>query len=166
MKRKPRIPLKQIRKYQDMYSAYADSEFDHLRGVAHLTPAQLYEICRWKSKRRPELALGNSKELVKEITAFAFSAKCEESRIGVLTLLDGVSFPTASVILHFCVSRSYPILDFRALWSLGIEKPAAYSARFWIEYVECCRNMARDNGLSVRSLDKALWQYSREHKNK
>lgn len=169
MKPKLRIPAKQLRKYQDRYSAYSDSKLEHLRDLArepgHLNPDQLYEICRWKSKRRPHLARHNSKELVKEITSFSFHAECEESKIGALTLLEGVSFPTASVILHFCVNRAYPILDFRALWSLGVDKPAAYTANFWIEYTECCRSMAKKHGMSVRELDKALWQYSREHQN-
>ncbi len=37
----------------------------------------------------------------------------------VLRFLDGVEWPTASTILHFCGARPYPILDYRALWSLG-----------------------------------------------
>jgi hypothetical protein len=60
--------------------------------------------------------MNNSASLVKELTGFSFSAKNEASRLGTLTLLEGVHFPTASVILHFCLDQSYPILDVRALW--------------------------------------------------
>jgi|GEM_PF-4284513 len=63
----------------------------------------------------------NPEEFVREITTFCFSAAYEESKIGSLILLKGVQYPTASVILHFCVSDTYPILDFRAVWSLGME---------------------------------------------
>ena len=88
---------------------------------------------------------------------------CEESKIGALVLLKGVQFPTASVILHFCVDRTYPILDFRALWSLGIEKPATYTVEDWVSYTKVCREMANKNAMTVRELDMALWQYSKEH---
>lgn len=42
-------------------------------------------------------------------------------RIEVLTVVCGVSWPVASTILHYCVSDDYPILDFRALWSLEMD---------------------------------------------
>jgi hypothetical protein len=164
---KPKLKPKpsQLRAYLEQYLLKSESQLSHLSKVkvdpGFLTPEQLFEVCKWKSKRRPVLALQNSKSLVKEITSFAFHAKCEESRIGALTLLKGVSFPTASVILHFCVDRTYPILDFRALWSMGVEQPSFYTADFWVEYVECCRALAKKHGLTVRELDMALWEYSR-----
>lgn len=161
------IPPRQVRAYQSRYDVTADPKLDHLRSVSedpgYLTTEQLYEVCRWKSPRRPKLARTNTEELVREITHFAFHANCEESRIGALTLLNGVSFPTASVILHFCVDSSYPILDFRALWSLGIDKPPLYTTALWKEYAHFCRRLAAKHSLSVRELDMALWQYSREN---
>jgi len=54
--------------------------------------------------------------------------------MGALLAFKGVSFPTASVILHFCVSSQYPILDVRAMWSLGIEKPGPYTIDHWRSY--------------------------------
>ena len=69
----------------------------------------------------------------------------------------------SSVILHFCVDQSYPILDFRAIWSLGIKKPSQYTVAFWKEYVQICRAVAAKHRLTVRELDMALWQYSSEH---
>lgn len=162
-----KIPTRQLRRYQLRYNVEADPKIDHLRDVKNdpgfLTPNQLFEICRWKSPRRPKLALKNSPQFVREITTFAFRACCEESRIGALTLLHGVSYPTASVILHFCVDDTYPILDFRALWSLGIEDPPQYHAAFWMEYVSYCRLLAKTHSLSIRELDMALWQFSKEH---
>ena len=70
----------------------------------------------------------------------------------------------ASTILHFTHREPYPILDFRALWSLGIEQqPAYYVFSMWWEYVATCRRLADQAGVSARELDRALWQYSKEN---
>jgi len=162
-----RVPTNQLREYIGRYDYGADPRLAHLKLAAkqqgYLTRAQLYELALWKSQRRASLVHHNDHKLVREITRFAFAAKHEHTRIGTLTLLRGVHFPTASVILHFCVSRTYPILDYRALWSLGVKKPAAYSPEFWCEYTTLCRSVAKVHGLTVRELDMALWQYSREN---
>jgi hypothetical protein len=164
-----RIPKSEIRRYQQRYDYTADPKLEHIRPLAKaqgfLSVAQLHELARWKSKRRAALAQTNSEDFVREITSFAFTALHEHSRIGSLVLLSGVQFPTASVILHFCVDASYPILDFRAIWSLGMEQPSFYSPEYWVNYTSLCRNLAREHDISVRELDMALWQYSKEHQN-
>jgi hypothetical protein len=161
-----RVPPQKLRHYQEKYNYKAEARLEKFRRIGpqqgYLTVSQLHEICHWKSKRRAALAKTNPVNLVKELTAFAFSAKCETSRLGALTLLEGVHFPTASVILHFCVDQSYPILDLRALWSLSIEKPSQYTFRFWEKYVGVCRAVAKRHGMSVRELDMALWQFSKD----
>jgi hypothetical protein len=80
-----------------------------------------------------------------------------------LTLLDGVSWSTASVILHLFHRDPYPIHDFRALWSVSLAVPAQYSFGVWWPYVEFCRNLAASASADMRTLDKALWQYSKEN---
>jgi hypothetical protein len=80
----------------------------------------------------------------------------------VLQILKGVSWPVASVILHFGKKDLYPILDYRALWSVGIKKPNVYNFELWISYVKYCRKLAKELNISMRTLDKALWQYSKE----
>jgi len=100
---------------------------------------------------------------VEETTAAALRASDERLRIGTLTLLDGVSMPTASVLLHLAHKDPYPIIDYRALWSLGIENPPpSYSFEFWQAYTRMCRSLARQAGVSMRLLDRALWQFSKE----
>ncbi len=84
-------------------------------------------------------------------------------RVLALRILQGVDWPTASVLLHFGVVESYPILDYRALWSLGWKRPPTYTFPFWMAYVQYCRNLARQNHLSMRQLDRALWNYSKQH---
>lgn len=123
-------------------------------------------LTRWKTPRAQPRCDENSAALVEESTGFALSARNEQLRIGVPMLLNGVSWPTASVLLHFGSRDPYPILDFRALWSLGVEKVPVYSFPFWWRYVEECRRLAEENGVSMRSLDRALWQYSKEHQRR
>jgi hypothetical protein len=77
-----------------------------------------------------------------------------------------MGWPTASVLLHFAHVERYPILDFRALWSLSILKPKGqYKFQFWWEYVQICRNIADKRGVEMRMLDRALWQYSNENQS-
>jgi hypothetical protein len=81
----------------------------------------------------------------------------------VATSLKGVAVPVGSALLHFAVPDRYPILDYRALASLGDAKRRThYSISFWVGYVDRCQNLARGAGVSIRELDKALWQDSRE----
>ena len=72
-----------------------------------------------------------------------------------------MSFPVASAILHFVHKDIYPIIDFRALESSGTKKPKKYSFSFWWEYVETCRDIASRNNVSMRILNRALWQNSK-----
>jgi hypothetical protein len=73
-----------------------------------------------------------------------------------------VSWPTASVLLHFGRADPYPILDFRALQSLGVEQPSQYTFDFWWAYVQACRRLADKHGVDMRTFDRALWQWSAE----
>lgn len=68
--------------------------------------------------------------------------------------LRGVSWPTASVLLHFGHHDEYPILDYRALWWLGYDKPPPYTFEFWSAYVSFCRTLAKRLSVSVRTLDR------------
>lgn len=133
-----------------------------IRARGCLTLSDLIQVAKWKSPRSAGLVMKNTDEYVREVTLSALNSKTERSRIEILTVLDGVHWPVASVILHFFHSDGYPILDFRALWSLSLEVPNQYGYGFWVEYVEFCRDLALRNSVDMRTLDKALWQYSKE----
>lgn len=119
-------------------------------------------LCRWKSLRARRRYEELSEELIAEATNIALGARAEELRIGTLIVLNGVSWPTASVLLHFGQRDPYPILDFRALESLGVKQPSSYTFDFWWQYVEACRKLAATYKVDMRTLDRALWQYSAE----
>src|SRR5688572_21195092 len=97
-------------------------ESDIVTGVAttardrgYLTKDEFIKITRWKTARSRSRCASNDSALVEEVTRISFSAAHEELKIAVLLVLKGVSWPTASVLLHFCDRDRYPILDFRAL---------------------------------------------------
>jgi len=132
------------------------------RKRGYLTRAEFVEVCKWKTPRTQPLVRENPSDLVEAATRAALGSRHEDVKIGVLRLLRGVGWPTATVILHFCDKRPYPILDVRALWSLGYPDPPAYTLQFWLAYTEFTRELARRTGQSMRIVDRALWQYSRE----
>lgn len=132
------------------------------RARGYLKRDEFLKLCRWKTSRSARLCRRNRESLVREVTRRAFATRDEELKIRELLSLSGVGWPTASVILHFCDRAPYPLLDYRAIWSLGIAKPPSYTFRFWIKYTRFMRNLADRTQLDLRTLDRALWQYSRE----
>ncbi len=119
-------------------------------------------MCAWKTVRsRPKVA-ANTEAAVLDATGRALAAVDEATRIASLLELEGVGVPTASTLLYFAFPDDYPILDVRALESLGVKPRSTYPVSFWLEYLEACRRLARDADVSIRTLDKALWQHSKE----
>src|SRR4051794_16405252 len=117
-------------------------------------------VCAWKSPRSRPLVRANEPGVVKACTGRALTARDERKRIEALLELKGVGIPTASTLLYFAQPADYAILDVRALESLG-QTPRTTVA-FWLEYLDACRALALEHGVSVRTLDKALWQFSKE----
>lgn len=134
--------------------------------VGYFTHKDFLTVCEWKSPRRIKLCQENSAEFIKEVTKTALSSPNEQLRIEILTILRGVSWATASVLLHFGSKDQYPILDIRALWSLKTEVPKQYDFSFWWAYTLFCRNLAKNVGVSMRTLDRALWQFSKTNQGK
>ena len=131
----------------------------------YLTLDDLQIVTRWKSPRSVHLIDRNSELLVLEITRFALDTECDQAAIECLTILTGVQAATASVILHFFHRLSYPIIDFRALWSVSLvdSRDYRYTYELWSKYTAFCRSESRNAGVSMRVLDRALWQYSKSN---
>ena len=125
--------------------------------------SELITVGKWKSPRSAGSIDNNERLFVKEVTRFALSTTCDRAAIESLTILDGIGAPTASVILHFFHKKDYPILDYQALWSVSLIEGEKYNYSYtlWSEYVNFCREVANKAGVSMRDLDRALWQYSK-----
>jgi hypothetical protein len=112
-----------------------------VRSQGYFTLDDFLALCRWKSTRPEQHYVENKETDVRAVTTLALATEDERLRIRVLTALQGVNWPMASVMLHFAGRDRYPILDFRALWSLGVDVPKAYGFKFWWEYTVFCRHL-------------------------
>lgn len=163
---KLRFRESQIRQWAERY-AYSQLESRLLalrtkvQSAGYLTMANLRLLARWKSPRNTSRIEQNSEGFVADVTRFALCARDERARIEALTILDGVKWPTASVVLHIFHTDQYPILDFRALWAVGVKVPSQYTFEDWWPYTQYCRKLAERNGVTMRTLDRALWQFSK-----
>ena len=131
----------------------------------YLTLNDLQIVTRWKSSRSAQLVSRNSGSFVSEITRFSLDTECDQAAIESLTLIAGVRAATASVILHFFHRLPYPIIDFRALWSVSLisNQDYRYTYELWSKYTAFCRSESCNAGVSMRMLDRALWQYSKSN---
>jgi hypothetical protein len=118
-------------------------------------------VYRWKARRSEGRFVVVDGRTVRKTTRRAFAASDEAERIELMTSLPGVGVPVASALLHFAFPDVYPILDVRALESLGVKGRSVYPPSFWVQYVSFYRALAAELGVSLRTLDAALWQYSK-----
>ena len=169
---KLRFPECEIAKWAALYDYPGEAEllagpvaFARERG--YLDMRTFMAIGDWKSRRSHKRRASNRAPFVEEVTRLALAPSTSPRlAIEVLTLLSGVSWPTASVILHFCHSDEYPIADVRALWSLSTDVPSQYTYTFWEDYTACTREIARRTGVDMRTLDRSLWKYSQVHQRR
>src|SRR5262249_17180441 len=143
-----RIPEDQLSVWASRFSDSSETAIEKritpaARDRGYLERDEFLELCRWKTPRSRPRCEANSEVFVREVTRTAFSTRPDELKIRVLLLLAGVSWPTASVILHFCDEQPYPILDVRALWSVGVRQTPTYTFSFWWQYT-CFVRKIRD----------------------
>jgi hypothetical protein len=168
---KLRFSITEVSEWAARYPVADDAEIEMViapaaRARGYFTKPELQTICTWKTPRSKPRITRNPKEFIGAVTRTALSTPNERLRIEVLTLLDGISWASGSVILHFAHNERYPIVDFRTLWSLSIDQPPVYDFNFWWNYTKYCRELADQAGVSMRTLDRALWTYSKENQEK
>lgn len=148
--------------------SYADDSAGASAGAAagrrgYYTREELVAVCTWKTARSKGLVAALPPHEIETATRRALANGTDErSRMEALAALGGIGVPTASALLHFASPEAYPILDKRALESLGVKGRSSYSVAFWLRYLDACRSLAATHGVSIRTLDKALWQHSKE----
>jgi hypothetical protein len=170
------------RRYQQGYLAKNYALEQEIKAEMKGNPAcmskeLLFKVLRWKAARASHHVKHNQSDFVKEITRDCFLCRDEKHRIEVLKKLRGVSYRVASTILHFRFPHKYTIMDYRAWESLqdprltrgervgfrlGKDYPIKDDFEHWMTYLSVCRNICKREKCSLRVLDKALWQYSKE----
>lgn len=140
--------------------------FPAYRNRGYLTKKEFLKVCMWKTPRSKPHCESNEPQFIKEVSSQCLRTKSDQMRIQAWTMLNGVKWPTASVFLCFAFPNRYPIMDVRALWSLGEDVPSKYTYEYWAEYTKVCRTLSKSSGVTMRTLDKALWKYSELHQPK
>jgi hypothetical protein len=127
------------------------------------TRANLETIFEWKTNGRGRSRLAkNTDEEIVDALRLAVEAKTDRAAVAVLTGLNGVQVPVASAILTAIDPERFTIIDFRALEALMAIKPMI-TTNFYLNYLGQCRELAKENNISLRTLDRALWQWSKEN---
>ena len=104
----------------------------------------------------------NSAKHVKRRSAASLLAKTDEERMGHIRALEGVGLAVTSAFLHFAFPRdNYPIIDFRAVRSLG-KTTKEYGDSHWPVFLKECRCLTKRYQVDMRTLDPALWQFDLE----
>ena len=161
-----RFSESQVARWAERYSYMEDDGLrEKLRPAVlargFLKKSEFLRICEWKTQRTKSRCARNEEFTVRTVTRAAFATGDESLKMDLLRTLAGVSWPTGSTLLHFCDARPYPILDYRALWSLGHRATPHYTMDFWLEYLAFTRQLAKRLKLDIRTLDRALWQFSK-----
>lgn len=129
--------------------------------AADFSRSNLQTIFNWKTKGRGKSRLvKNSDNEIADALRLALEAKTPRAAIAVLTGLSGVDVPVASAVLAMIRPDSYTIIDWRALHALGIYA-SSVTIKLYLSYLAACRSIAAENGVSLRVLDRAMWQWSK-----
>jgi hypothetical protein len=122
----------------------------------------LVTIFNRKTKGRGRTRLsGNSDREIADALKLASQAKTERSAVAVLLGPRGVQVPVASAILTAIYPKRYTVIDFRSLEALGCDSKDR-SVNFYLDYLNTCRKLASKHDVTLRNLDRALWQWSSE----
>jgi len=125
------------------------------------TVENLKIIYTWKTRGRGiTRLLRNRPAEIADALKLAVEAEEERSAIAVLCGLHGVNVPIASAIMTAIKPDRYTVIDFRVLQALGTDTPDR-SVDFYLAYLGYCRNLVGQYGVSMRDLDRALWQWSK-----
>ncbi len=162
------MKIKNIKKYIELYDTEKylfEIISPKVKEKGYLSFDDFYKICMWKSAR-PKKRYLNNKESVEEITKRALLETDERKRIKILCELDGVGIPTASAILTVIYPKEYAIIDIRDLEELNkITKNKigeTISITTWNNYIKKMRKLAKENHVTPREMDKALFAMNRE----
>ncbi len=123
---------------------------------------EFLEVVRWKNNRGLGHAEANTAAEIQEASRLALWASDPWSW-RILTLLSGVGTAVASALLTVASPDRYTVIDRRAVGTLRTAERLGDDWPSYNRYLELCRGIADDVGVSLRTLDRALWKYSQIH---
>ena len=136
---------------------------DARKNHGYLVHEDLRRLGIWKNgNERGSRHFTKDEDEIKCRTCEAFGTSRMEPLLG----LAGLQRPMASSLMHFAFPHKFPIIDRRVLSALGMrprEGKAIYIGKqVWEEYRKYCLDTVGDYDVSLRVLDRALWQYDAE----
>src|SRR5208282_2168911 len=159
------FPVAKVQYWADRY-AYREGDTRAFKAGEKIregdySRSNLEEIVDWKSKRRKALIADNSDSEICDALTLALRAKEPRSALAVLMGLSGVALPMASAILTAMYQETYTIADYRAMEALGEPNADYYNLNMYLHnYLPACRRLSAEAGVSLRTLDTALWAWS------
>lgn len=133
-----------------------------------LSRSNLETIYKWKSPRFVGLMDGNKDADISRCLLRAVEAiEAADDRSAIVALirasadnagLRGVQVPVASAILTAIKPDRFTVIDYKALAALDCPQESP-GVGFYLGYLCACRRIAAENNVSLRTLDRALWQW-------
>lgn len=122
-------------------------------------PDELAEVAGWKTPRTKPLIADNAAADVRELTALAFVAS-EHLQHRLLTMLSGVQVKTATALLAVAFPDRHTVYDRRSAEAL--DRLGAWDGTGgYLSYLAACRRLATRLSVDLRTLDRALWRWSK-----
>jgi len=157
------FPIAEIQKWAERYPGDDEDVYKigrKIRAGDH-SRVNLEGIVRWKSPRRAALISKNTDAEIADALRLAGAATEPRSAFAVLMGLSGVGTPVASAILMAIDPLRYTLIDWRALEALGAPELDANLHCYIKLYLPECKRLAKEGAVSLRTLDHALWSWSK-----
>jgi hypothetical protein len=158
------FPMSSVGHWASLYTAEDDDAA--LQAGAQIragefTRQNLERIVVWKSPRPLKRIRANTDAEIAEALRVAATAQEPRTAVSVLLGLNGVAVPMASAILTAIHPDDYTVIDFRAMEALGAPDYSSDCNFYLTRYLPECKRLAKDAGTSLRTLDRALWSWSK-----
>lgn len=158
---------------QDEYPDTAPlmASLTHVRETGYFTHREFLTMCKWKEprERRRQDWIANTENHVQTLSPQALSAPDESRRILHLCRLRGVGIPVASAFLTLVNPEHYGVIDIRVWQLLAFYQEVDYDpdgralhVLHWLDYLDKIRLWVGEFNVSVRAIERTLFQHHRD----
>ncbi|MBK9748811.1 MAG: hypothetical protein IPO91_18815 [Chloroflexi bacterium] len=147
------------------------ASLSHVREIGYFTRVEFLSMCMWKEprQRRRQDWTANTEDQVQALSRQSLSASDEARRILHLCRLRGVGIPVASAFLTLVDPERYGVIDIRVWQLLALYQEVDYDpdgralqVLHWLDYLDKIRLWAGEFNVSVRTIERTLFQHHRE----
>ena len=163
--------------FNDYLKFYEFSSEEHLfqnvsgsfRRNGCLSAEEFFAVIIWKSNRsktRIRDGILRTGKSVEETTRGMHQHAAAGEKVKKLLDIDGIGIPVASAILTVCYPDQFTVVDYRAraaiekLWPAKSKTVAPVPTQYikgYLRYVAVCQQIANEQGMCLRDVDRALW---------